>query len=271
MTPALARALLFDLEGTLWFQGLPPDRRRLQAEAARRIGPFLRRRGLVGRVDAISLVGDIWAAVEEALADPPRSLRQPQGSFIVQGAFGVLDIDLSPEEGTEVWSALHVPAEAAGWELYPDTLQVLSNLRERGLALAAVVNSPYSADLLRRDLATHGIGRFFDAVICSCEVGYLKPHAAPFERALRALCARPSDAAMVGDSLDEDVRPAHALGMTTVWKRNGRHGERVVPEATYVIDDLSEMLWLPFLPGWQEVRRPAESPTPHEDGNANRY
>jgi len=271
MMPALARAVLFDLEGTLWFQGIPPDLPRLQAEAAQRIGPFLRRRGLHCRVDATSLVADIWAAVDEALGNPPRSLRQPQGSFIVQGAFAVLDIDLSPEEGSEVWSALHVPAEAAGWELYPDTLHVLSELRSRGVALAAVLNATYSADLLRRDLAVHGIDRFFDAVVCSCEVGYLKPHAAPFEHALRALHARPTDAAMIGDSLEEDIRPAHALGMATVWKRNGRHGERAVPEATYVIDDLSEILWLPFLPGWQQARRPAESPTPHEDGNANRY
>lgn len=272
MSPQPVRVVLFDLDGTLWFQGRPPDGAALVARAAAQVEPFLARRGLLDAVDARALVAAIWEAVDEAFQEPSESLRHPQGPFIVRGAFAVVDQDLSPEEGAEVWSALRLPAEALGRELYPDTVQVLSDLRARGLALALVANHPYSGHLLQRDLAAYGIGDFFDAAVSSADAGYLKPHAAPFEQALRILGFGPEDAVMVGHSLAADVEGARRLGMAAIWKRNGRRDRPAAPEADHVIDDLSEMLWLPLLPDRDiVVGRPAESLTPHEDGNANRY
>lgn len=273
MRAPTASAVLFGLNGTLWFSGRPPDSSRLLALAARRVEPFLRRRDLLPRVDLLALVSGIRDAVDEALEYPAGSLRQPQGSFIVRGAFAVLDIELSPEEGAEVWSAMHAPAEALGRELYPDVAQVLSDLKERGLRLGVVENHPYSGDLLRRDLEAYAIGRFFDAVVSSADAGFLKPHAAPFQAALRALSVEPDVTVMVGDDTDADVQGGHDAGLAVIWKRNGRRDRPRAPEADYVIDDLSEIIRLPFLP--ERRRQPALVPTeslmPHEDGNANRY
>ena len=44
-----------------------------------------------------------------------------------------------------------------------------------------------------------------------------KPDPAIFVYAAAALGVRPSDAMMVGDSVDRDMRPAKSLGMTTAW------------------------------------------------------
>lgn len=53
--------------------------------------------------------------------------------------------------------------------------------------------------------------------IYSYEIGAAKPSATPFELALeRAGCA-PHEAVMVGDSYREDIAPAIALGIKTVW------------------------------------------------------
>jgi hypothetical protein len=59
--------------------------------------------------------------------------------------------------------------------------------------------------------------------------------------------------------------------MTTVWKLNGRYDLPPCPDADYQIHDLAELLALPAL--GLDARHPAmaESLTPHEDGNAERY
>jgi len=54
-----------------------------------------------------------------------------------------------------------------------------------------------------------------------------------------------------------------------VWKLNGRYGLDAAPEADFSIHDLCELLTLPwFADGAVAV---AESPTPHEDLNEDRY
>ena len=52
---------------------------------------------------------------------------------------------------------------------------------------------------------------------------------------------------MVGDTCAADVVGGRALGMTTVWKRNGRRDLPPCAHAGYTIDHLSELLALPFL------------------------
>jgi HAD superfamily hydrolase (TIGR01509 family) len=52
-----------------------------------------------------------------------------------------------------------------------------------------------------------------DAIVDSRTHGYVKPHPTIFAAALRRLDVDASDAAMVGDSLQEDIEGARALGM----------------------------------------------------------
>ena len=63
-----------------------------------------------------------------------------------------------------------------------------------------------------------------DAIVDSRSHGRVKPHPTIFEAALSELGVRPSAAVMVGDSLEEDVEGARALGMRAILvDREDRH------------------------------------------------
>ena len=107
------------------------------------------------------------------------------------------------------------------FELYEDSLPVIAELRAHGLKLGLVSNTG-------RDLAAfvahHRLD--VDVAIGSRAFGRTKPHASIFAAALERLRVEPVHAAMVGDSLDDDVEGARALGMLAfLVDRDDRHPE----------------------------------------------
>jgi HAD superfamily hydrolase (TIGR01549 family) len=108
------------------------------------------------------------------------------------------------------------------FELYEDALPVLEELRRHGLKLGLVSNTG-------RDLAAfvahHALE--VDAFLASGAHGWTKPHASIFRAVLDRLGVEPSAAAMVGDSPEDDVEGARALGMQAfLLDRDGRYPER---------------------------------------------
>jgi FMN phosphatase YigB (HAD superfamily) len=94
----------------------------------------------------------------------------------------------------------------------------LARLAEgRRLGLISNIWRPYLESVRR------SYGALFDAEIeprlqlFSFELGLAKPDPEIFAEALRRAGVAPARAAMVGDSYDEDIAPAAALGMETVW------------------------------------------------------
>ncbi len=97
------------------------------------------------------------------------------------------------------------------FELYDDVRETLVALRAAGLRIGLVSNS--SRDV--REFARHH-GLAVDAGISSFHHGRSKPHASIFRAVLELLGAAPAEAAMVGDTLADDVEGALALGMRAV-------------------------------------------------------
>jgi len=97
------------------------------------------------------------------------------------------------------------------FELYDDTLPVLRDVRERGLKIGLVSNSARDV----REFARHH-ALDIDAGISSFHHGKTKPHASIFRAVLELLEVEPEEALMVGDSLDDDIEGARALGMQAV-------------------------------------------------------
>lgn len=97
------------------------------------------------------------------------------------------------------------------FELYEDVLPVLDELRRAGLKLGLVSNSARDV----RDFARHHALEI-DAGISSFHHGKTKPHASIFKAVLDLLEVEPGDAAMVGDTLEDDIEGALALGMRAV-------------------------------------------------------
>jgi HAD superfamily hydrolase (TIGR01509 family) len=265
------RAVLFDLGDTLIFQAHEPDPERLYALMAEQIDPLLRSWG-VGSFDTQALLTELFHAIEAA-----QPLRRAQGyevdaAFIARGALASHSVEVSAEQAAAFWRACAVDLRAWGWQLYPDTLDTLRRVRALGLRTALVSNSFYTSDVRRPLLNDLGLSEdLFDAFVLSSDLMRPKPRPEPFERALDAIGVLASVAVFVGDSLDADVRGAKAVGMTTVWKLNGRHEVPPEPEADYAIHDLWELFTLGLLPAETSAALPQQSLMPHEDSNADRY
>lgn len=98
----------------------------------------------------------------------------------------------------------------------PGAVEALSALHARGVRLGIVSNTGRTPGVvLRRILERHDMLRYFDtvAITYSDEVGYRKPDARIFTRALQALGVPPARALHVGDNPDADVLGAQAVGM----------------------------------------------------------
>jgi putative hydrolase of the HAD superfamily len=121
------------------------------------------------------------------------------------------------------------------FELYHDALPVLELLRERGILIGLLSNSSRNLDEF---VAHHGLHA--DAVLTSHVHGKTKPHDSIFRALLDRLGVAPGDAVMVGDTIEDDVEGALAVGMGAVLlDRDGRYpgyagrlgGLRELPEA----------------------------------------
>jgi HAD superfamily hydrolase (TIGR01549 family) len=80
--------------------------------------------------------------------------------------------------------------------------------------LGIIANQP---GLALDEMEKHDLRHLFDRIIISDLVGYHKPDVRIFEEALRQTGADPKSSIMVGDRIDNDIRPAKSLGMKTVW------------------------------------------------------
>jgi HAD superfamily hydrolase (TIGR01549 family) len=98
--------------------------------------------------------------------------------------------------------------QAANFELFEDTLPVLAELRTHGLKIGLVSNT--GRDLVAF-VAHHALD--VDAALGSATHGKTKPHPTIFQAALDELGVSAEEAAMVGDSPEDDVEGARALGM----------------------------------------------------------
>jgi HAD superfamily hydrolase (TIGR01549 family) len=129
-------------------------------------------------------------------------------------------------EMTRAWE------HAANFDLYEDVLPTLADLRARGLKLGLVSNTARDLDVF---VLHHGLE--VDAAVSSRAHGKVKPHESIFRAVLEQLDVEPAEAAMVGDSPDDDVAGAASLGITAfLIDRDDRY-----PDAERRLTDLREL------------------------------
>jgi HAD superfamily hydrolase (TIGR01549 family) len=127
-------------------------------------------------------------------------------------------------------------------DLYPDALSSIDRLREAGYRLAVIANQPAARS---EELRTLGVSA--DVIAMSDEMGVAKPDLAFFSRALELMGGpAPGDVAYVGDRVDNDVLPAMAAGLRSVWVRRGPWGIiQRLPDGerpALVVDSLDELV-----------------------------
>ena len=224
-------AVFFDLGDTLIFQAHLPDRARLYSAMAERLRPLLIGWGVAPGIDLLALLAELFPAVEQSqIARRERGL-EVDGAFVARGALAAYGIDASAERADAFWRATAVDYKLWGAQLYPDTLDTLRRLRELSLPVACVSNSLYPSEAMRSQLDSLGVSDdLLPVLVSSSDMMRPKPRPEPFRRALDAVGLDTAGVVFAGDSLEADVRGAKALGMTTVWKLNGRH--EVPPDPT---------------------------------------
>jgi putative hydrolase of the HAD superfamily len=212
------RAVLFDLDFTLAKPG--PD---LGPEGYQRMG---RRFGLA--LDPARYKEARTKAVEGLQKHPDfRHDEEIWVAFterIIRGMGG--DSERAYEcavEMTRAWEHAH------NFDLFDDAIPVLEELRRYRLKLGLVSNTGRDVDEF---LAHHSL--VVDAALSSRVHGKVKPHPTIFLAVLERLGVAPVEAAMVGDSLEDDLEGARALGMRAfLVDREGLH-----PDAEDRLPDL---------------------------------
>jgi putative hydrolase of the HAD superfamily len=99
----------------------------------------------------------------------------------------------------------------------PGAREALATLAEAGIPMGVVSNASFSADVIRHDLAKHGLADHLAFVMVTADYVMRKPSALLLEVAAARLGVGANDIWVVGDRLDTDVAGANAAGMRAVW------------------------------------------------------
>ena len=139
--------------------------------------------------------------------------------------------------------------------VFPDAVEVLGQLRAKGVRLCVVTNSGRAAvfqSLRKSDLAS-----YFEFVLTRDDTETMKPRPEGILKAMEMLGVRPGDTYYVGDSR-YDMAAARQARASPVGVATGNHtAERLKSEgAAYVIGTLSE------LPGILGVQAPGGTQNP---------
>ncbi len=136
---------------------------------------------------------------------------------------------------------------------YPDVLEALEELSQRGFRLACVTNKPerFTGPLLDALKLTH----YFEAVVCGDSLAEKKPHPLPLVHLCKQTGVRVEQAVLVGDSVN-DIKAARAAGMPVICVSYGYNQgvDLVKLEPDAIIDSFKELSGL--------LQQPLGSPGP---------
>lgn len=126
------------------------------------------------------------------------------------------------------------------WELYPDVLPAVHELRQLGMRLGILSDWGSNLQPIVEGL---GLAAEVDFVIASGAVGLSKPDPAFFALALTRAGVPPVAALMVGDSYRADILGAESAGMDAILIRRPEWRDRreAVPAEARVIASLGEL------------------------------
>ena len=233
------RGVIFDVGDTLLTQEAligSPSNRRGAAAIAPLVRPFLDT-----ELTDEQLAESMGEALQEALVEAyQRECALPDAHRVFAQVFDDMDWETSSEEIEALLPAYFHPWFQAMQPL-PQAARVLQLLREAGLRTAAIANLLFGEDLLLERLRTLGLGPHLDALVFSTELGWLKPHPAPYRAAAQRMGLSPQTLVMVGDDWEIDVRAAQRLGIRAIWLRSPDVRPRS-QSGVEVIDDLGDLI-----------------------------
>ncbi|MHC1567455.1 MAG: HAD family hydrolase [Candidatus Syntropharchaeia archaeon] len=235
----MIEAILFDIYGTIIL--VPMERVRAHIS---NLCHFLRERGY--EVDAKEITKNAAR----------RWMEYSEGKFRDRYEFYyiVLKDTLSERTIDEKFARdfVELGTEICGVEPYPGAEETLGRLKEMGIKVGAVSNSPRYYAV--RDLRHLGLYKYFDVLSISSDFGITKPNPEIFLKAAEELDVKPSHILVVGDDPEEDVDGAKEAGMYAalflskkdgVWStKRVLRGENTTSQnkPDYIIREMREVL-----------------------------
>lgn len=191
--------VLFDLDGTLVDHS---------SAAAAAVVVWAAEYGVAGPEVAAD-----WAAVSDKHY---RRYQRRELSFAEQRRLRVrefLGVAVSDAEADAMFEG-YVRRYEAGWAAYDDAVPALRAVRAAGLGAVVLTNGNTAHQRYKLDRL--GLTAEIDELITGDDLPATKPDPRAFQYALERVGAAPTEALMVGDSLENDIRGAQAVGIQAV-------------------------------------------------------
>ncbi|MCQ2965823.1 MAG: HAD family hydrolase [Alphaproteobacteria bacterium] len=235
----MIKAILFDINGTLseiWTSEVDDN-------LYRTVSNFLDFQGV--KIDPLKLKQEYFAINEhQRLNDEDHAEFDAVALFkeIIEKYQTPFTKTLSAEKLKQlpvITAELYRGASRFSLKLYDGVQETLDKLRKK--YKLACVSDAQSAWALP-ELNSVGLLDYFSPIIVSGDYGYRKPDKRLFEKALKALGVKPSEAIFVGNDLLRDVHGANEAGIISVFFKSnqGDHEYKATPK--YTMTDFKELL-----------------------------
>jgi putative hydrolase of the HAD superfamily len=233
------RAVLFDLGGTLMYERATWNA--INARADESLTNYLRAEGM--ELNLSTFPREFRNRLRKYFQQREKDLLETTYSFVLRDVLKDKGYGDVPESTLRQALDELFAITQTNWTLEDDTLSTLQKLEQDGYRMGLISNAGDDQDV--QQLARRfNIARYFDFILTSAACSYRKPHRRIFELALSNWYFLPSEAVMVGDNLDADIRGAQSVGLLAVWisRRAGEPMEEqrsIRPDAS--LSSLSEL------------------------------
>jgi HAD superfamily hydrolase (TIGR01549 family) len=233
------RAVLFDLGGTLMYERATWDAVNARADDA--LTNYLREQGL--ELNLSTFPREFRNRLRKYFTQREQDLLETTYSFVLRDVLKDKGYGDLPE--SIIRNALDqlFAITQTNWVPEADALPTLQKLETDGYRMGLISNAGDDQDV--QQLARRfGIAKYFDFILTSAACSYRKPHRRIFELALSNWYFLPSEAVMVGDNLDADVRGAQSVGLFAIWisrRAGGRSEDQLSIQPDASLSSLSEL------------------------------
>jgi YjjG family noncanonical pyrimidine nucleotidase len=199
--------------------------------------------GLIEKIDSFDEYFKTYSIINEALWVEYREQRMPK--HILRGKRHLDSLErfgIVPEmEATHI-DDLYLSEMSGQTELFPCTVEVLTELKKRGYIIHIITNG--FKEVQHDKLLNTGLIKFLTNVYISEEIKAPKPSHEIFEYAIVSSNAKKKESLMIGDSWESDIIGAKNYGIDQVYFKLGfnepDYGE--YGEPTFTITKLNELL-----------------------------
>ena len=197
-------------------------------------------------IDSIDLIFRAYrhTAERHLSVSPPDSVwREGLGTPLRQQLSAVSEDPELIEAMVATYREYHFAHHEASVKAYPDVVDVIETLADRGARLGVVTSKLKTG--AERGLVAAGLMEFFHTIVSADEVSRHKPHPEPVIAALDRLGVDAGDAVFIGDS-PHDIAAGREAGVKTagvLWGPFARE-ELTVASADFLLESPLEILAL---------------------------